>query len=671
MTIRPFPKHALVALALAFFAFLMSAEVSRTVFQRLPHLEDEVAYLYQARMYAGGNLVISSPDPRRAYWQPFLIDQDGLRFGKYTPGWSMQLAVGTLMGQEWVINAFFSALTVALVYRLGREIFDPDAGRDRRRADGVFANGAAARRPADGAHVSAVRGDCSGWRVERGRRARAVGRCCGIALGLLVANRPITGLAAAIPLVLWSGRRLIRALAWNLSGGRDLDPMDDEREAARRAMKAKTAETRRISLPKTAPLGTTRTSLSAAPTVAMSAVTQEIRAIPAALPADEIRPKHNVSGRGFFATLTPLLILSVFTLVIAAIVPINNYLAVGNPTKDLYTLVWSYDRVGFGTCCGRSGHTLEKGIRQARFDLSLTAADLFGWEIGSLTQPDGTLKPEIQNHLINEGDYWEELGISWVLLPFAILVAYRRKAIFIVLWLAGAYGWVRFALDFQHGAQLQNPYFAWLWIITALVWLYLPLLFWRDRMRAWAWLLWSVAVGLVIFQMTYWIGSQRYSTRYFFEGLTSIAILSALPLAWLARRVNRPLVYALLALALAYSLYFYSTPRISVLRGFNFISPDQIEAVEARRTGDQPLLVIVNGAAMRWRAMGALMAVTSPYLNGDIVAAWNYEGDDGSVRQDILDRFPDRQLIELEATDNYWWFKGEAPPPEVASLGSG
>ena len=92
---------------------------------------------------------------------------------------------------------------------------------------------------------------------------------------------------------------------------------------------------------------------------------------------------------GFLPTLAPLAILSLFTLLIASIVPINNYVAVGSPTKDLYTLVWSYDQLGFGSCCGRSGHTLEKGIRQARFDLSLTASDLFGWQIGSMTDASG------------------------------------------------------------------------------------------------------------------------------------------------------------------------------------------------------------------------------------------------------------------------------------------
>ncbi|MCC6801346.1 MAG: hypothetical protein IT319_00575, partial [Anaerolineae bacterium] len=114
---------------------------------------------------------------------------------------------------------------------------------------------------------------------------------------------------------------------------------------------------------------------------------------------------------------------------------------------------------------------------------------------------------------------------------------------------------------------------------------------------------------------------------------------------------------------------FYSTPRIGVLRGYNFMSQEQIEAVQARRVGDQPVLVIVNGSGMRWRAMGALMSVTGPYLNTDIVAAWNYTGTDGEVKQAILDRFPDRQVIELEATDNYWWFAGEPPPAEVANAG--
>ena len=91
---RRFPAHEIAALLLVLFSFFMSALVSDRVFERLPHLEDEVAYLFQAKTYAGGHLVIDTPNPRRAYWQPFVLDQNGVRFGKYTPGWPLILAPG-------------------------------------------------------------------------------------------------------------------------------------------------------------------------------------------------------------------------------------------------------------------------------------------------------------------------------------------------------------------------------------------------------------------------------------------------------------------------------------------------------------------------------------------------------------------------------------------------
>jgi hypothetical protein len=94
--------YALLAVILAFFAFCMSALVSRTVFERLPHLEDEIAYLFQAKVFAGGQIVIEQPQPRQAFWQPFVVDhnESGNRFGKYTPGWSAVLALGVMIGQE-------------------------------------------------------------------------------------------------------------------------------------------------------------------------------------------------------------------------------------------------------------------------------------------------------------------------------------------------------------------------------------------------------------------------------------------------------------------------------------------------------------------------------------------------------------------------------------------
>jgi hypothetical protein len=99
------------------------------------------------------------------------------------------------------------------------------------------------------------------------------------------------------------------------------------------------------------------------------------------------------------------------------------------------------------------------------------------------------------------------------------------------------------------------------------------------------------------------------------------------------------------------------------------MTPATLDGVQARRDGSGPVLVIVNGNDVRWRALGPLMSVTNPYLTSDIVGAWNYEGSDGKVKQQILDRFPGRQVIEMNAKGNYAWFADEPPPPEAASAG--
>jgi len=126
--------------------------------------------------------------------------------------------------------------------------------------------------------------------------------------------------------------------------------------------------------------------------------------------------------------------------------------------------------------------------------------------------------------------------------------------------------------------------------------------------------------------------------------------LSAVPLAWLMKRIGRLPVYIVFAAVLIYSLYAYSQPRIDVLYRFNWISPQLVQAVDKRREGDRQMLVVVSGSDVRWRAYGSLTVQTSPYLDSDIVVAWD-TGSEG-VRDSILKKFPDRQVIEMQAVAN-------------------
>ncbi|MBE2267395.1 MAG: glycosyltransferase family 39 protein [Anaerolinea sp.] len=632
-TNRKTPVHQWIVICLALFAFGMSAYLSRTVFERLPHLEDEVAYLFQARVYAHGDVVIPSPELRRAFWQPFVVDRDGLRFSKYTPGWSAQLAVGVLLGETWVINAFYAALTVAVTYRLGREIFNPETG--------VIAAALFAFSPMALLLNATLMGHTSAlfwttlflyayWRLERGRRALWWGALAGIALGILIASRPLTGLAVALPVIVWSVIRLVRAVA----------------EGVKRRTEVKGLRTEKNSVAAIEIEDSERLSLS---------------------------PQSSVLSP-FLLTLTPLLVLGVITILISLSVPLYNHAAVGDPFANLYRLVWDYDRIGFGTGYGRNGHTLQKAYNHSRFDLSLTAADLFGWQIGTITDENGNVEPEIVTQLTTEADYWLRTGVSWVLIPFGLIVAFRRRTLAVFAWFAVLYAWIRFAPEFQGGAQMTNPYFAWIWVFAAFAWVLAPFLVMRDRRTVWSWILVAVTLSVLGFQLTYWIGSQRYSTRYYYEALTAVCIISALPVAWLIRArtgqraamevqneaeaklllsPQSSVLSSLIALAFAalllYSLFAYSLPRIGVLRGFNNVNQSWIAQVE-ERAGNQPALVIINGSNVRWRAFGSLMASTSPYLDSPIIAAWNFNGSD-ATRERLLSLFPDRHVIDMDAEE--------------------
>ena len=67
-----FGYHHLLALLLVLFSFFMTALVSDRVFEHVPHLEDEVAYLFEAKLLTHGQTVIPSPTPARPFWQPFV-----------------------------------------------------------------------------------------------------------------------------------------------------------------------------------------------------------------------------------------------------------------------------------------------------------------------------------------------------------------------------------------------------------------------------------------------------------------------------------------------------------------------------------------------------------------------------------------------------------------------
>jgi hypothetical protein len=122
-------RQALPVWLLSMAAGVLATALAWGMLGAMPHLEDEHANLFQAKVFAGGRVTADEPPVRpNAFFVPFIIHANGRVFGKYPPGYPLLLALGALIDQPWIINALAAALSVWGVYLLGRDLFDHYVG---------------------------------------------------------------------------------------------------------------------------------------------------------------------------------------------------------------------------------------------------------------------------------------------------------------------------------------------------------------------------------------------------------------------------------------------------------------------------------------------------------------------------------------------------------------
>lgn len=215
-----------VVLGAALAVLILSATLSVTVYQRHPHIGDEVSYLYQARYLASGSLWMPRPPVIEAFTLD-LFDYDATRwFASAPPGWPMVLAVGVLFGVPWLVNPLLAGTAVVLTWVLVRDLSDHRTARlaalllasspwhlfvgmsyMTHSASLAFALGGACA-------VMAARRTGSPWWALAG----------GLATGMVGMIRPLEGMVVAGLMGLWvlgiGGRRLRlpAIVAWGLGG---------------------------------------------------------------------------------------------------------------------------------------------------------------------------------------------------------------------------------------------------------------------------------------------------------------------------------------------------------------------------------------------------------------------------------------------------------------------
>lgn len=209
----------------AVLATLAALALARFGFERLPHVEDEVAYLFQARTFAEGRLTLPAPPaaalPGLDY---YLIEvQDGRWFSSTLPGWPAVLALGVLAGVPGLLNPILAGLSVMLAYDITRRRAGTEAGDlvALMMATSPWLLSAAASLMPHTLTLTLIL--FAWWLILRSeddgrRRARAM-VLAGLAMGMIFAARPMDGLVMGVLTGLWivtgRERRWLRAAQYS------------------------------------------------------------------------------------------------------------------------------------------------------------------------------------------------------------------------------------------------------------------------------------------------------------------------------------------------------------------------------------------------------------------------------------------------------------------------
>ena len=97
-------------------------------FQRFPLTPDEFAYLFQAKTLASGNLTAPAHPLQRFFTSAFIAESDGRLFSIMPAGWSFFLVPWVWAGAAWIANPLLSSLSVLLVFRIGKTVYDKTTG---------------------------------------------------------------------------------------------------------------------------------------------------------------------------------------------------------------------------------------------------------------------------------------------------------------------------------------------------------------------------------------------------------------------------------------------------------------------------------------------------------------------------------------------------------------
>jgi hypothetical protein len=103
-------------------ALVLYLWIAQAVLSAKPLLIDEIAQVFQARIFATGSLFRAVPEHPEFFSSSLILNLDGKVFSQFPPGAPAMLALGALIDAEWVVVPVFAACSVLLFAAIVRRM---------------------------------------------------------------------------------------------------------------------------------------------------------------------------------------------------------------------------------------------------------------------------------------------------------------------------------------------------------------------------------------------------------------------------------------------------------------------------------------------------------------------------------------------------------------------
>ncbi len=113
-----------IALVALLISFAYTVWIALAQYHALPHIYDDNAYYFGARMYASGHLSLPIPPNIDYFPGPFMVHFAGRWFTQYPPGTSLALALGILLRVPWLVEPVLGALALLGIGLIAARLFD-------------------------------------------------------------------------------------------------------------------------------------------------------------------------------------------------------------------------------------------------------------------------------------------------------------------------------------------------------------------------------------------------------------------------------------------------------------------------------------------------------------------------------------------------------------------